>query len=89
MLQWTNFFDIIWMLFIQFVITAFLFIFFRILKNFTKLEFDMWKAYRILLAGKADVGCIFEQTHPFCAKKIDEILVDALIYGNELKGEEK
>lgn len=62
---------------------------YRILGHFHQLELDIWKAYKILLAGKADVSCIFEQTHPYCVEQIDEVLVDALIYGNELKGEEK
>ncbi|XP_031623463.1 uncharacterized protein LOC116340876 [Contarinia nasturtii] len=61
----------------------------KILSNFRQLELDIWKAYRILLAGKLDVSCIFEQTHSYTACKIDEILADALIYGVELKGEEK
>lgn len=59
------------------------------LSKFNHLEFDIWKAYQILLAGKANVDCIFRQTHPYCAQKMDEILADALIHGNELKGEEK
>lgn len=60
-----------------------------ILSKFTQLELDLWKAYRILLAGKLDVGCIFQQTHPYSMENVNDILVDALLYGNELKGEEK
>lgn len=61
----------------------------RILSNFPQLELDLWKAYRILLNGKADVACIFKQTDPYCISKVNGILVDALLYGNELKGDEK
>lgn len=59
------------------------------LSKFNHLEFDISKAYQILLAGKVSVDCIFRQTHPYSVSKMDEILADALIYGNELKGEEK
>lgn len=61
----------------------------RILNKFSQLELDLWNAYQILLAGKMDVSCIFKQTHPYCMQHVNNILVDALLYGNELKGDEK
>lgn len=63
--------------------------FHRILGAFPLLDIDVWNAYKILLAGKADISCIFNLTNEKCIEKFDEILADALIYGNELKGEEK
>lgn len=61
----------------------------RILNPFNQLDVDIWQAYRVLLAGKRDVDCIFKQKYPSNVEQIDEILADALIYGNELKGEER
>lgn len=46
-------------------------------------------AYEILLSEERDIDCIFHQKHPNSVAKMNEILADALIYGVELKGEEK
>lgn len=62
---------------------------FRILQAFPRLNIDIWAAYQILLAGKADINCLFKMVHESCESRMDEVLADALIYGNELKGEEK
>lgn len=62
---------------------------FRILTRFHQLDLDVLSVYRILLAEERDIACIFQQTHPNSLAKMNEIFADALIYGVELKGEEK
>lgn len=62
---------------------------FRILTRFDQLDLDILSAYQILLAEKRDIACIFHQKHPTSLAKMDEILAEALIYGVELKGDEK
>lgn len=59
------------------------------LTRFYQLDLDIWCAYRILLAEERDITCIFQQSHPNSVAKMNEILADALIYGVELKGEQK
>lgn len=59
------------------------------LSDFPNLEADIWHAYKILLNAETDVSCIFKLTHPGCVDEMNKVLVHALIYGEEIKGEEK
>lgn len=43
----------------------------------------------MLLNAQADIHCIFALTHPDCTSQMDSILANAIIYGREMKGDEK
>lgn len=43
----------------------------------------------MLLAGKCCVKCIFDSTQPSCIEAFDTLLMDALLYGPEYKGDER
>lgn len=59
------------------------------LKSFPNLRYDAHEVFPMLLAGKCDVKCIFDSKHPSCIDAFDTLLVDALLYGPELKGDER
>lgn len=64
-------------------------LFFRMISLFPNLKVNIWNVYGILLNAHADISYIFALTHPDCTSQMNSILANALIYGNEMKGEEK
>lgn len=59
------------------------------ISSFPNLQVDICNVYGMLLNAQADIRCLFALTHPDCISQMNSILANAIIYGNEMKGEEK
>lgn len=60
---------------------------FRILTEFPSLKCDVKKMFEILTEAKLNINILFQLTHSECVENFNSILVEALLYGKDLKGE--
>lgn len=63
--------------------------FFRIIGEFPGIECDVRQIFETLTHGQGDVQCLFKLEHPKCVESFDDILIEALLYGPEVKGEQR
>lgn len=68
---------------------AYLCLTFRLITKFPHLKCDVEKVFEILTEGRADVNILFQLSHPECVENFNSILIQALLYGKDLKGEQR